>query len=92
MQTDAPVPGDPTCGATARGALSLAHAHPLREYAMTTAATKPMTAGNIAAALKVPPGQVKKAIATLRLKPTAKKGACSYYGAEALPRIKAALK
>jgi len=59
---------------------------------MATAATKLMTAGNIAATLKVPPTQVKKAIAALGLKPTAKKGACSYYGAEALPRIKAAIK
>jgi hypothetical protein len=59
---------------------------------MATAATKLMTAGNIAAALKASPGQVKKAIAALGLKPTAKKGACTYYGAEALPRIKAAIK
>jgi len=51
-----------------------------------------MTAGNIAAALKAPPAQVKKAIVALGLKPTAKKGACSYYGAEALPKIKAAVK
>ena len=59
---------------------------------MATAAAKLMTAGNIAAALKVPPGQVKKAITALGLKPTAKKGACSYYGAEALPKIKAAIR
>ncbi len=59
---------------------------------MATAAAKLMTAGNIAAALKVPPGQVKKAIVALGLKPTAKKGGCSYYGAEALPKIKAAVK
>jgi len=59
---------------------------------MATTATKLLTAGNIAAALKVPPSQVKKAIAALGLKPTAKKGACSYYGLEALPRIKAAVK
>ncbi len=51
-----------------------------------------MTAGKIAVALKAPPAQVKKAIAALGLKPTAKKGGCSYYGAEALPRIKAAMK
>ena len=59
---------------------------------MATAAAKLMTAGNIAAALKVPPGQVKKAIAALGLKPAAKKGACSYYGADALTKIKAAVK
>ncbi len=52
---------------------------------------KLMTAGNIAAALKVPPGQVKKAITALGLKPTAKKGACSYYDAKAVTRIKAAI-
>jgi hypothetical protein len=59
---------------------------------MATAAAKLMTAGNIALALKVPPAQVKKAITALGLKPAAKKGACSYYGAEVLPRIKAAIK
>ncbi len=53
---------------------------------------KLMTAGKIAEALKAPPARVKKAIAALGLKPKAKKGACSYYGAETLPKIKAALK
>jgi hypothetical protein len=59
---------------------------------MAKDAAKLMTAGSIAAALKAPPAQVKKAIAALGLKPTAKKGACSYYGAAAVPKIKAALK
>ncbi len=45
----------------------------------------------LAVALKVPPAQVKEAIAALKMKPTAKKGACSYYSAAALPKIKAAL-
>lgn len=49
------------------------------------------TAGKIAAALKVPGAQVKKAIAALKLKPVAKKGPCSYYGKDALPKIKKAL-
>ena len=59
---------------------------------MATGAAKLMTAGNIAAAWKVPPGQVEKAVTALGLKPAAKKGASSYYGAESLPRIKAAIR
>ena len=53
---------------------------------------KLLTAGKIAVALSAPPAKVKQAIAALGLKPKAKKGACSYYGAESLPKIKAALK
>lgn len=49
------------------------------------------TAGKIAAALKVPGAKVKKAIAELKLKPVAMKGPCSYYGKDALPKIKKAL-
>jgi len=59
---------------------------------MATSESTLMTAGKIAEALSAPPAKVKKAIAALGLKPKAKKGACSYYGAESLPRIKAALK
>jgi len=59
---------------------------------MATGESKLMTAGKIAEALSAPPAKVKKAIAALGLKPTAKKGACSYYGAEHLPKIKAAMK
>jgi hypothetical protein len=51
-----------------------------------------MTAGKIAEALSAPPAKVKKAIAALGLKPKAKKGACSYYSAESLAKIKAAIK
>lgn len=50
-----------------------------------------LTAGKIAEQLKVPAPKVKKAIADLKLKPAAKKGACSYYGADAIPKIKKAL-
>jgi len=49
------------------------------------------TAGKIAQALKVPGAKVKKAIAELKLKPTAKKGPCNYYSKDALPKIKKAL-
>ena len=50
-----------------------------------------LTAGKIAQALKAPPGQVKKAIAALKLKPAAVKGGCSYYAKADVPRIKKAL-
>jgi len=53
---------------------------------------KLMTAGNIAKELGASPAAVKKAIDSLKLKPKAKKGPCSYYGAESLPKIKAAIK
>jgi hypothetical protein len=59
---------------------------------MATSESKLMTAGKIAEALSAPPANVKKAIAALGLKPKAKKGACSYYGSESLPKIKAAMK
>jgi hypothetical protein len=50
------------------------------------------TAGNIAKELGVSDGKVKKAIQTLGLKPVAKKGVCSYYGRDALTKVKTALK
>ncbi len=50
------------------------------------------TAGKIAEALSVPPGHVKKAIETLKIQPAMKKGACNYYSAESLKKIKASLK
>lgn len=50
-----------------------------------------LTAGKIAAALKAPPAKVKKAIADLKLKPAAKKGACTYYAAADLAKIKKTL-
>jgi hypothetical protein len=51
-----------------------------------------LTAANIAKALKVSDGKVKKAIQTLGIKPDAKKGVCSYYGKETVAKVKAALK
>lgn len=53
--------------------------------------TELLTAGKIAAELKVPGPQVKKAIAALKLKPTVVKGGCSYFARSALPKIKKAL-
>ena len=51
-----------------------------------------MTAGNIAKQLAVSDAKVKKAIADLKIKPAAKKGVCSYYTQDVLPKIKAAIK
>jgi hypothetical protein len=50
-----------------------------------------LTAAKIAAELKVSPAQVKKAITTLKLKPTAKKGVCSYFDRAAVAKIKKAV-
>lgn len=50
------------------------------------------TAATIAKTLGVPDTQVKKAIQELGIKPKAKKGVCNYYGADAIFKIKAALK
>ncbi len=50
-----------------------------------------LTAGNIAKALKVPDAKVKKAIQTLGIKPVAKKGVCSYYSKDVVPKVKAAI-
>ena len=51
-----------------------------------------LTAGKIAKALGVPDAKVKKAIQTLGIKPQAKKGVCSYYGKDAVAKVKGALK
>jgi hypothetical protein len=51
-----------------------------------------MTAGKIAQELAISGSIVKKAIADLKIKPVAKKGACSYYSKDVLPKIKAAAK
>ncbi len=59
---------------------------------MTTAAADLLTAGKIALELDASPAQVKAAIAALKLKPAAKKGACTYYDRAALPKIKKAMK
>lgn len=50
-----------------------------------------LTAGKVAQALGVGPGQVKKAIESLKLKPSVVKAGCSYYDADAVKKIKAAL-
>lgn len=50
-----------------------------------------LTAAKIAAELKASPAQVKKAITTLKLKPTAKKGVCSYFDRAAVAKIKKAI-
>jgi hypothetical protein len=59
---------------------------------MATERSDLLTAGNIALSLGVPAPQVKKAIETLKLKPTAKKGVCSYYSKDVVEKIKSALK
>ncbi len=59
---------------------------------MATDSKALMTAGAIAKELGASDAKVKKAIAELGLAPESKKGACSYYGADALKKIKAALK
>jgi hypothetical protein len=51
-----------------------------------------LTAGTIAKALGASDAKVKKAIQTLGLKPVAKKGVCSYYGKDAVAKVKGALK
>lgn len=53
--------------------------------------TELLTAGKIATELKVPGGQVKKAIAALKLKPALVKGGCSYFAVKDLPKIKKAI-
>lgn len=50
-----------------------------------------LTAGAIAKELGVTDAKVKKAIKQLALEPAAKKGCCSYYARDSLPRIKAAV-
>jgi hypothetical protein len=54
-------------------------------------ATELLTASKIAVQLKASPADVKNAIATLKLKPAAKKGACTYYAASDVAKIKKAL-
>ena len=50
-----------------------------------------LTAAKIAAQLKATPASVKKAITTLKLKPAAKKGVCSYYAQADVAKIRKAL-
>ena len=51
-----------------------------------------LTAGNIAKELKISDAVVKKLILSLELKPAAKKGVCSYYAADSIAKIKAAIR
>lgn len=51
-----------------------------------------ITAGAIAKALAVPDTKVKKAIAELKIKPVAKRGVCSYYSKDSVPKIKAVVR
>lgn len=48
-----------------------------------------LTAGAIAKKLEISDGKVKKAIKELGIEPTAKKGACCYYSADAVEKIRA---
>jgi UDP-N-acetylmuramyl pentapeptide synthase len=59
---------------------------------MKTEKTNLLTAGAIALKLGKPVPKVKQAIADLKIKPTAKKGACSYFSGDVVPKIKAAVK
>lgn len=56
------------------------------------ATSEMLTAGNIAKELKISDAVVKKLILSLGLKPAAKKGVCSYYAADSIAKIKAAIK
>ena len=51
-----------------------------------------LTAGNIAKQLGISDAKVKKAIQQLAIKPAAKKGVCSYYPKDVVPKIKSAVK
>jgi len=59
---------------------------------MNTTNTDLLTAGAIAKKLGMPDAKVKKAIKDLALKPVAKKGVCSYYGTDAVAKVKAAIR
>jgi len=50
-----------------------------------------LTAGAIAKALGAPDAKVKKAIKDLAIKPKAKKGVCSYYGPDAVDKVRKAV-
>ncbi|MBI3445631.1 MAG: hypothetical protein HY055_09785 [Magnetospirillum sp.] len=50
-----------------------------------------LSPGNIAKALAVSDGKVKKAIKELGLEPAAKRGVCSFYSPDQVARIKTAL-
>ena len=58
---------------------------------MAEAQANLLTAAAIAKDLSVSDAKVKKAIKELAIEPTAKKGVCNYYSAEAAAKIKAKL-
>lgn len=59
---------------------------------MAKGKTDLLTAGKIAMQLGVSGGSVSKAIKTLGIKADLVKGGCSYYGAEAIKKIKTSIK
>jgi hypothetical protein len=59
---------------------------------MATEISDLLTAGNIAKTLGMPDAKVKNAIKTLGIKPTAKKGVCSYYSKDTVAKLKKVLK
>ena len=50
-----------------------------------------LTAGGIAKVLGAPGAKVKKAIKDLAIKPKAQRGVCSYYGQDALEKVRKAV-
>jgi len=59
---------------------------------MKTEKSDLLTAGALAQEMGLPGAKVKKAIVDLKIKPAAKKGACSYYTKDIIPKIKSAVK
>jgi hypothetical protein len=59
---------------------------------MKTEKSDLMTAGALAKEMGLPDTKVKKAIADLKIKPTAKKGVCSYYSKDVVAKVEAAIK
>ncbi len=59
---------------------------------MKTEKTDLLTAGALAKEMGLPDTKVKKAIAELKIKPAAKKGVCSYYTKDVIPKIKSVVK
>ncbi len=50
-----------------------------------------MTAGDIAKLLKTSDAKVKKAIKDLAIQPSAKRGVCNLYGADAVTKVRSAV-
>ncbi len=58
---------------------------------MTAKRVEVLTAGGKAKAIGASDAKVKNAIKTLGIQPTARKGACAYYGPDAIAKVKKAL-